>query len=34
MYADHGFSLVDGVFKWTGVPPIPAVPWAEVRLLS
>jgi FkbH-like protein len=34
MYTDHGFKLVDGVFKWTGLPPLPAVPWAEVRLRS
>jgi FkbH-like protein len=31
MYADHGFSFTDGIFCWTGIPPLPGVPWAELR---
>jgi FkbH-like protein len=34
MYADHGFSQLDGVFEWTGAPALPAVPGAEVRLAT
>ena len=32
MYADHGFDLVEDAFVWTGSPPLPSVPWAEVRV--
>jgi FkbH-like protein len=31
MYAEHGFELRDGVFRWSGSVPMPAVTWAELR---
>lgn len=34
MYQEHGFTPSDGGFEWRGSPPLPAVPWLEVRCLS
>jgi FkbH-like protein len=34
MYSDHGFLSFDGVFRWNGTPPLPAVSWAEIRSSS
>lgn len=31
MYADHGFTAQDGSYRWAGMPPLPSVPWAELR---
>jgi FkbH-like protein len=31
MYSDHGFSVVDGKFEWTGAPAIPPVPWLKLQ---
>jgi len=31
MYTDHGFTVVDGRFCWSGEPTMPSVSWATVQ---
>jgi FkbH-like protein len=34
MYRDHGFTQDGDAFTWSGIKPLPDVPWAEIKAIS